>query len=56
MQKDPITAADDAKTYARSGNEKEALISLADAIQGIAEYQRYIRNDQLRIRKALGLS
>ena len=46
MQRDPVNSANDAKAYAQSGNIQQAIVSLADAVQGIAEYQRYIRNDQ----------
>ena len=34
----------------------QPIVSLADAVQGIAEYQRYIRNDQLKIKRALNIS
>ena len=56
MQRDPVNSANDAKTYAQSGNIQQAIVSLADAVQGIAEYQRYIRNDQLKIKCALNIS
>ena len=56
MQRDPVNSANDAKTYAQSGNIQQAIVSLADAVQGIAEYQRYIRNDQLKIKRALNIS
>lgn len=56
MKRDPVNSANDAKTYAQSGNIQQAIVSLADAVQGIAEYQRYIRNDQLKIKRALNIS
>ena len=46
MQRDPVNSANDAKAYAQSGNIQQA----------IAEYQRYIRNDQLKIKRALNIS
>lgn len=55
MERDPIDSANDAKTYARAGDMGRAIASLADAVQGIAEYQRYIRNDQLKIKRRLGI-
>ena len=55
MERDPIDSANDAKTYARAGDMARAIASLADAVQGIAEYQRYIMNDQLNIKRRLGI-
>lgn len=55
MQRDPIDSAKDAREAAQFGHTQRALVALADAVQGIAEYQRYIRNDQLKIKKALNI-
>lgn len=55
MQKDPIQSAEDARNWATLGKTDQAIAALADAVQGIAEYQRYIRHDQQRIMKAMGL-
>ena len=55
MERDPIDSANDAKTYARAGDMARAIASLADAVQGIAAYQRYISKDQLKNKRRLGL-
>lgn len=53
MDREPVDSAKDAKLAAMRGDENKALTAMADAIQGIAEYQRYVRSDLAAIKKAL---
>lgn len=56
MEREPIDSAQDAKLAAMRGDTGKALIALADAIQGLAEYQASIRSDLAKIKRALNVS
>lgn len=56
MRREPVDSAKDARDEAEKYDIQASLVALADAVLGIAEYQSYIRNDQLKIKKALNIS
>ena len=56
MRREPVDSAKDARDAAERNDLQASLVALADAVQGIAEYQRYIRNDQLKIKEAMNIS
>lgn len=56
MQRDPVNSANDAKAYAQSGNIQQAIVSLADAVQGIAGCRRSNSSTEIGFVDSSGVS